>query len=250
LGDRGAYARDHRVIARQALAVIMHLGRQRVDRHIAAGGVDYLDRMAARLADLDQPAGGIIVLTTEHGDAQGAFRCALPHQGGMIDVVIQHRLQVPFGRQDRDMVGQRLPAQQHAAGHAGAVGQGDLDRPFLAGDQQGRGDDIAQLGFPVRRSHLAPVGDRGRTGDFQIVATGDRMYREPNLGGGGGAEKLDIIGMQGRGARAGVDLGADRRQTERGQSDPFLPAESQREGRGGGIDHVPGSWGSPLCRLP
>src|SRR6056297_655867 len=72
-GDRGADAGHHGVVARQALAVVMHFRCQRVDRHVTARGVDHLDGVAAGFAFLDKAAGGIVVLAAEHGDAERAF---------------------------------------------------------------------------------------------------------------------------------------------------------------------------------
>ena len=58
--DRRPDPRDHRVIARQTLAVVMHFGRHGVDRHVAAGGVDHFDCVAAGFADFDQTRCGIV----------------------------------------------------------------------------------------------------------------------------------------------------------------------------------------------
>ena len=86
-GDGGADPGDHGIVAGQAFAVIMHFGAECVDRHVAAGGVDHLDGMAAFFALFDEASGGVVVLAAEHGDAQGAFRGVLAHGGGMVDIV-------------------------------------------------------------------------------------------------------------------------------------------------------------------
>ncbi len=78
-GDRGADARDHRVKAGQAFAVVMHLGGDSVDRHVTARGVDHFDDVAAFFALFHQTAGRIIVFARQHGDAQGAFGCDRAH---------------------------------------------------------------------------------------------------------------------------------------------------------------------------
>ena len=56
-GDRRADARNDRIVARQALAVVMHLRRKLVDGHVAACGVDDFHGMAAGFAHLHQTAG-------------------------------------------------------------------------------------------------------------------------------------------------------------------------------------------------
>ena len=236
-GDRGSDAGDHRVIAGQALAVVMHLGGERVDRHVAAGGVDHLDRVTPRLAFLDDAAGGIIVLAAEHGDAQGALWLGGADAGGVIDVIAEFGLQEPVRGDNRDMILERLTAQEHAACHAGAVGEGDLDGPCIAAHRKFRGDDIAQFPLAIRRGHIAPVDDRRGTGDDQVIAARNGMHGKADLGARGRTEGFDVEGMQRRGARAGIDLGLDRGHAKIGQSDPFLPAELQGLGAVWRIGH-------------
>ena len=237
--DRGADARDHGVVTGQALAVVMHFGRQRIDRHVAAGGVDDLHPVAAFLAFFDKAAGGIIVLAAEHGDAQGPVRRGLADTRRVVDVIAEFRLAEPFPGHDGDTIAKRLTAQQHMAGHAAPVGQRDLDRPGLPVDFQRAFNDIAHFGVAVGRGHLAPVDDLGRTGDHQVVASGHRMHGETHMRFGRAAEGFDIEGMQGRGLGPGIHLDLEGGQAEFGQGNPFLPAETNERRRVGmfGIGH-------------
>mmetsp|Transcript_24165 Transcript_24165/g.44948 ORF Transcript_24165/g.44948 Transcript_24165/m.44948 type:complete len:220 (+) Transcript_24165:1737-2396(+) len=205
----------------------MHLGGHGVDRHIAAGGVDHLDRVATRLAHLDQTAGGVVVLAAENGDPECPRGGHFAHGGRVVDVIAQVRLQPFFRRGDRDVVLQRLPSQEHPGRHGRAVGQRHFDGPGLACDFQPGFDHIAQFRLTVGGGHLAPVKDRGGAGDGHMIFARDGVHVEPDLGLGGGAEHFDVVSMQGRGARAGVDLGLEGRQAKLRQSHPFFPAEIQ-----------------------
>ena len=253
MGDGCADARDHGVIAGQAFAVIVDFRRQRIDCHIAAGGIDDLNRMTPRLALFDEAAGGIIVFAAKNSDAQRPFGGGFADAGGGIDRVIQLWLAKPFGGPHADIVGQRLTAKQHMKRHAAAVGERQLDRPLVPGNRQVGFDHIAQLALAIGGGHIATVLDNGGAGDRKIELTRNGMHEKADLGGVLRPEGFDFGGMERRGAGPCVDLDPQRRQAEFGQADPFFPSEFQcwrlvccGHARGslalGGITGLPVSW--------
>ena len=195
--DRGPDTRDDRIIPGQALAVIMHLRCHSINRHITTGCVDHLNRMSALFPHFYQPPCRIIILPAQHRNAQGPLRGHAPHAGVMIDVIAQLRLQLPLGCGDRDMIPQRLTAQEHPARHSSPVRQRDLNGPALPGHFQCAFNHIALFRLTIGRGHLAPVDQIGRTGDRDILTPRDRMHVETHLGGLGRAKGLNVMGMQG-----------------------------------------------------
>ena len=181
--------------------------------------------MAAFLALGHQPRGGIIRLARQHRHPKRPVRRHLAHAGRMIDVEAQLGLLEFLGWHHGDRFGQRLTAQQHVVRHAAPVGERHFDRPGFGADLDVGADHVAALGLAIGRDHLAPVDDLGRAGNREIVPAGDRVDGKADLGLGRRAEAFDLIGVQRRGARAGVDLGAQRRQAQVGQRYPFFPSQ-------------------------
>ena len=66
----------------------------------------------------------------------------------------------------------RLPPDQHAVGHALAVGQRDLDGPLAAGDAERGHDHVAQFGHAVGADNLAPVDDVGACRNLEVAGLG------------------------------------------------------------------------------
>ena len=125
------------------------------------------------------------------------------------------------------MVAQCLAAQQHVAGHAKPVGEGQFDGPCLAADHEGGGDHVAIFAFAIRRGDGAPIDHIRRAGNDKIVAPGNGVHRKAHLWGGGRSEGFDVKRVKRRGAGAGIDLDLERGQAEIGQGDPFFPSEPQ-----------------------
>ena len=134
----------------------------------------------------------------------------------MVDVIAQLGLHETVGGDDGDVILERLTAQEHPRIHRGAVGERDLDRPAFARHIHRRLDHIAVFLLAIGRGDIAPVDDRGRAGDHQILAPRNRVQGKAHLGLVLGAESFDVERMQRRCPRAGIDLGADRGHAQTG----------------------------------
>jgi hypothetical protein len=149
IGHRGADARNDRVIARQAAAIIIDRRRQRVDRHGAARRVDHLRHMALRLGGLFQALGGIVLrLARQDRDPQRTVHRFAARQV-LIEIIAQGLLRAGLGGADHHVVKDRGPAQQHAIRHALAIGQRDLDRPGALANGDIGFDHPAQLRLAI-----------------------------------------------------------------------------------------------------
>ena len=244
IGDRGADPGDHRVIAGQRVAVIVNLGVDRADPHVAARRVDHFDDMAARLGGVDQADRGIVArLAREQRDPERAARGPALRQA-IVEFVAELRLAEGSVGVDDHVRLDRRPAEQHPVGHRLAVRQGQLDRPAQVAHLGVRLDDVAKFAVTIRADHFAPVHDRGRARDFEPRIVRVRLDQEADLRGTRRAERLDHAGMQRGRLGAGIDLRLDRRQAEIAQRKPFFPAELEvrcvRHGKGLILRPAPG----------
>jgi len=108
----------------------------------AAGDLQQDEAMPARAAGLFEPhRRRARAVAGEQRDRQRSLGMAGMAQAG---IRVRPRRSVAAGLGDvDDDFAQRLPAEQHAVGHAFAIGQRNLDRPAPPGDLELGGDDEA-----------------------------------------------------------------------------------------------------------